>query len=633
MFFPLSLTARVTLTAVAAIFVGLGLFAMHMLAVLQRDLTGLIGTQLAAQVEYVVADMDEEFGLRTRLLEEIASAITPALLADPSRLQRLLDQRSPSDAVFPNGMVVTDKDGRVIAQYPSDNPAFRQGNLGDRGYFHQLMAENRPQIGPPALGRFFGKPIVVVAVPIHDQYGAAAGMLAGPAVLSDADLFGRLETARLGQSGKLLVMSTRDNLMVAATAKDKTRVMQALPPRGANPLLDRRRDEGFEGAGVTVDSLGVEVVSVSRRMKTTGWMVAASMSTEEALASANKFNRHTYVAAPLIALVVALVLVFVLLRQLAPLQQAGKKMQQMTDGEARLAPLAVGRQDEIGKVVVNFNRLLTDRLNLEEEILDINKDLEAQVLKRTEMLREANLGLEEQIGERKAAEAAALDYADRLQTMSRQLIVVQEEERRHLARELHDRVSSGLSAIGLELKVIGGQLSEDTLVLLHEHLSDCTALLEDTQASARDISADLHPAILDYAGLYPALEDFGKKFARRSGISVDLSQSGQTVRLPADKELALFRIAQEALANCAKHSHAKSVAIRFAHDEANQRVELAISDDGLGFDTSQLSRRGPDKSIGLGLLAMQERAEAIGGKCRIESTPGKGTRVIVDVRL
>ena len=276
---------------------------------------------------------------------------------------------------------------------------------------------------------------------------------------------------------------------------------------------------------------------------------------------------------------------------------------------------------------------ITKRKHLEEEIRGINMHLESLVLKRTEMLREANLGLEEQIGERKVAEATALDYADRLKTMTRRLVDLEETERRHLARELHDRVSSGLSAIGVELKIIENHLPKEALALLQEHLSDCTALLQDTQATARDISADLHPAILDYAGLYSALEDFGKKFWRRTGILVDVSQSKQTIRLPGNMELALFRIAQEALTNCAKHSHAKSVAIHFAFDGANHHAELTICDDGLGFDSSQLGQRGDASSIGLGLLAMQERAEAIGGKCRVDSIPGNGTRVFVDVWL
>ena len=233
--------------------------------------------------------------------------------------------------------------------------------------------------------------------------------------------------------------------------------------------------------------------------------------------------------------------------------------------------------------------------------------------------------LETQVEERKAAEASALRYAERLQLMTQRIVNVQEEEQRRLAAELHDRVSSTLSVIGVELGNIEGQLSEAALGEVGEKLADCAALVEDALQSTRDVSAALHPAILDYAGLLPALEYLGDKFRKRTGMAIGVTGSSNGTRLPAEKERALFRITQEVLVNCTKHSQATVVSINL--DCEPDGAKLSIADNGIGFDPFELSKRG------LGLLSIEERAGAIGGEIRVQSKPGAGTQIIVEVRL
>lgn len=282
--------------------------------------------------------------------------------------------------------------------------------------------------------------------------------------------------------------------------------------------------------------------------------------------------------------------------------------------------------------VCNFvavNQDITARKQIEEEIRVLNGVLEQRVVERTQELTDANQQLAQEIEERKQTEFLATSFSERLRDMTHRLIDVQEMERRRLAGELHDRIGSNLTAIGLNLNLMENALADQDGEQMADRVADCAALVEDSMASARDISADLHPATLDYVGLLPALEEYAEKFGRRAGIDIRVSERGMHKRLPPQIEIALFRIAQEALTNCAKHASAASAAIELAQD--GERVLFTVADSGVGFDASRLGANG-DKP-GLGLLSMRERAEAIGGQLRVESAPRQGTRIVVETRL
>jgi PAS domain S-box-containing protein len=236
-------------------------------------------------------------------------------------------------------------------------------------------------------------------------------------------------------------------------------------------------------------------------------------------------------------------------------------------------------------------------------------------------------GTVQDISERKKLEEQRQADVLRLAELSRRVVAVQEEERRQLAGELHDRTSPNLAAASLNLGMIAADLPPRIPDGLESRLADTRALLAETMAGIRDVCADLRPATLDYAGLPHALREYAEKVSQRTGIAVKVSGASPAARLNADSESMLFRVAQEALTNCAKHAQASAVNIELSFD--NPQTVMTISDDGTGFDPGAIGQTG--RRPGLGLLTMRERVEFAGGKFSLESAPGKGTRIRVEI--
>lgn len=364
-FHSMSLKARILFWVLVLLGAGIWGLAARTVAVLQTDLEQLLSDQMSATVGYVAADLDSKVRLRIDTLNEVAASITPGILGDPARTQRVLELHQVSTALFPVGILVINRDGTSIADHPRLEGRVG-GSLGSRAWFQEIMAGRKYGIGPPVIGRFAKQRLVSIAVPVRDADGTAVGAVVGSIHPDEQNMFGQLEQTKLGRSGNFLVVSAKERLIVSAT--DKSRIMQALSAKGVNPLLDRRIEEGYEGKGIVTTPPGREVLTVNRNMKTTGWIVIAGMSTEEAFAPIVTLRHQIYLTALLMTLVIIAILRFLLARQLAPLKEAGARMQCMTDGTEPFAPLPIIRNDEIGRLVGNFNRLATERIRLDESL-------------------------------------------------------------------------------------------------------------------------------------------------------------------------------------------------------------------------------------------------------------------------
>ncbi len=218
---------------------------------------------------------------------------------------------------------------------------------------------------------------------------------------------------------------------------------------------------------------------------------------------------------------------------------------------------------------------------------------------------------------------------DELRALSSRLAELQETERESLARELHDRLGQNLTALGFNLKFVRGQLSAASAEAVDERLADSLHLLEETTDRIRDVMADLRPPMMEEDGLADSLEWYARQFATRTGLDIRVEDKTERHRLTAAAEIAMFRIVQEALTNAAKHAQAATA--RITLERAADHYRLVIADDGVGFEVKPPGGVPPPGGMRLGLLTMQERAEAVGGRFRIESEPGQGTSIIVEV--
>jgi signal transduction histidine kinase len=230
----------------------------------------------------------------------------------------------------------------------------------------------------------------------------------------------------------------------------------------------------------------------------------------------------------------------------------------------------------------------------------------------------------EDVTEQVRTEETLRQSAERLHDLSRRLLEVQEVERRHLARELHDEFGQLLATITLHvhtarrLAAAGAQSA----------LDDCVALLQRAGEQVRSLALELRPAMLETTGLDATLRWLAERHQQRTGVAAEVV--GHVSGVSGAVAIACFRVAQEALTNVAQHARAQRVWIELSRTD--HLMELVIGDDGVGFDVTRSLMEAPARGH-LGLFGMRERAQILGGSLDLDSRPGNGTRIRLSLPL
>jgi len=247
----------------------------------------------------------------------------------------------------------------------------------------------------------------------------------------------------------------------------------------------------------------------------------------------------------------------------------------------------------------------------------------AMVVARASLAHAENLERKAELHFREVEQARS-----ELQELSARLLEIEEEDRRNLSRELHDEIGQALALLQIEISHAHGLLPAQPEAA-RERLRRARQLAEQTVQTIRDISLLLRPALLDDLGLAPALQFQLEGFLRRSGITCEFTEDGVSEDLPDSVKTCVYRVVQEALHNCEKHSGARNVRVRVR--QLADCLTAEVEDDGCGFAPGE--PQGKVRRRGLGLLGMRERASIAGGSLVIDSAPGRGARICLSIPL
>jgi len=275
------------------------------------------------------------------------------------------------------------------------------------------------------------------------------------------------------------------------------------------------------------------------------------------------------------------------------------------------------KQLRLNKTVDALTTEARERKRAQEELRLAHDELELRVETRTHELSGALARLESEMAVREQAES-------HLRQLSLRLMTLQDQERRHIARELHDTTGQTLAAMKMSIALIRQAGANPRLQPL---IDDLEALVDEALQEVRTTSYLLHPPLLDEAGIASAVRWFVEGFARRSGIDVQCDIPERLERPSRDCELVLFRVLQESLTNVHRHSQASAATVHFARKSGV--VQLEITDNGKGISEEHLRRldKSPNK-VGVGITGMRERVRELGGQLEIRSL-GQGTSVSV----
>ena len=393
-------------------------------------------------------------------------------------------------------------------------------------------------------------------------------------------------------------------------------LLEAVPrnPPGSVDLVD--------GAGLVIGSSNHDrrfttigrlgEVATSAALTWAPWRVVIHQRADEAMAPTAGLRRALLWLGPAL---IALAMVFAwgaaqsVRRSLAVLRREAERIAagRMTE------PIPPLGDDEVGRLGRSLDEMRVALKNSLDSVEQANQQLERRVEERTRELE----GLYKKLREREEWRGELL----------RKVISAQEDERRRIARELHDETSQTLSALAIGLETALARYPSD---VSRARLVDAKALAVRTINELHRIIYDLRPSVLDDLGLLSAIRWYAERQLESRGISVRCEFASSETRLAPETETALFRVVQEAVTNIAKHAQADTVLIQCA--ERDGMLTIEIEDDGQGFDPSTLPPPAA-RERGLGLLGMRERVELLGGTLILDSAPGQGARIAVSVPL
>jgi signal transduction histidine kinase len=496
--------------------------------------------------------------------------------------------RSP----FVQMVFFTDRDGTVTWHEPT------HAALPDPGVLSKAFAEARASskvsfatVPAGGTGRF--DLLVVVSLRRGDAEGDAfAGAVLDP---EQPSLVSVLGPARTGARSSVDVVDVEGRVLASS---DASRVGR----KGALPPVSRERP--------SVDVVDGEAVAVAP-LEVLPLAVVVRQEEAELLAPVHAAERRILIAAPIVA-ALAFLFAWGAARSLKqPIAVLTGAAEQIAGGDLSRTIPPLG-EDEVGRLGRSLETMRAALAEAFERERRAQEELEGRVADRTRDLTALTRELR--------------DRDERRARLLAKFIRAQEEERKRIARELHDETCQTVAT----LSVAADAALARPPVPDRGRLLEMKALADRALSEVHRVIYDLRPSVLDDLGLASAVRWHADRYLTPLGIAFRCELEGLEERLPVEIETAVFRVVQEALTNVVRHAQAETVLIQMARE--GPRLVIEVEDDGRGFDPASVAT--PESSgRGLGLLGIRERVELLGGQVTIDSTPGQGTRLAVSVPL
>lgn len=509
-------------------------------------------------------------------------------------------------SIFTDGIFLLDRKGDIILNYPA---RFRDSkvNISSIAPVNRIVTEGRPVVSNVYTVEPTKRKVIYVLVPLKDKNGEVVGIAGGEINPTNPVLSQVLKTIDIGKntfveivdSNGVIIASTNPSRVLTWSDHNKFFSTMISARKSAVRTCHRCHSEGEKDKNRSTDILAFVPLEMAP------WGVSIMQPEKEVFAPAARL-RQTFFILGIIFIGATVITVIGMSRSIVkPVQNLIYATDRIAKGDMS-GQVLFQSSDEIGVLSRSFETMRARLAESLESIRRYNLELENRVLERTEQIRYSQ---------------------QRAENLLKRVISSQEEERKRIARELHDETLQDLSVLLMRV---------DMLRLHPEKISP--ERIEETRGIAiqildgiHNIIQNLRPSILDDLGLEAAIRWLLNKYLGVKGVNCFLN-----IDVPSEKrfdprvEIILFRIIQEAIMNIARHAGAENVFVILKADDST--VSVDIEDDGEGFDVYSILKHIVDKK-GLGLLGMKERAALLDGKLQICSSPGSGTRITLRVPL
>jgi signal transduction histidine kinase len=508
-------------------------------------------------------------------------------------------------SLFTDGVFLLDKDGNELLTYPPHDEYFQ--NLSYINIVNQVLLEGRPAISNVFTLEPIKKKVIFMMVPLRDRENNVVGVAGGVLNPSYPFINQILRSVKIGRDSYIEVVD-RNEVVIAS--HDPSNVLRHHDLEGelSNMIKEgrpgiRQYRHGFSRAdtgGKNYDMLAVVPLKIAP------WGVVVGEAENELFAPAKRLEKN-FLVLVIIFIFTSIVFAVGMSKSIVrPLRSLISATNRIAAGDLS-KPVGNLGSDEILKLSSSFDDMRKRLAESLESIQSYNAELEHRVAVRTEQIRKSQ---------------------QRVEHLLKKVISSEEEERKRIARGLHDEILQDLSAFLIKLDIC----RLDPGRVNAEKIDDMKSIIVKTLDDIHNVIQNMRPLILDDFGLEAAIVWLLDKHLGAKGIDYYIGVDKFTKkRFAARVEITLFRIAQESIINIARHADAKNVLIALTADE--RWVSVCIEDDGRGFDAHEILKHPVESRRGLGILGMMERASLTDGKLLVHSVPGEGTRISVRVPL